>query len=73
MSKIKMTNNEQKVQCQKCGESISIDDVLTRQIEEKIKKDFEATQKIREQAFARVSHFAADKDIGAGRGGRIII
>ena len=50
-----MTTNEQKIQCPKCGESISIDDVLTRQIEEKIKKDFEATQKIREQEFAQKS------------------
>ena len=47
-----MRTNEQKIQCPKCGESISIDDVLTRQIEEKIKKDFEATQKIREQELA---------------------
>ena len=46
MSKINMRTNEQKIQCPKCGESISIDDVLTRQIEEKIKKDFEATQKL---------------------------
>lgn len=44
-----MQNNEQKIKCPKCGESISIDDVLTHQIEEKIKKDFEATQKIKEE------------------------
>lgn len=55
MSKINMRTNEQKMQCPKCGESISIDDVLTRQIEEKIKKDFEATQKIREQELAQKS------------------
>src|SRR3990172_4720052 len=55
MSKINMRTNEQKIQCPKCGESISIDDVLTRQIEEKIKNDFEATQKIREQEFAQKS------------------
>lgn len=47
-----MTSNEQKIQCPSCGESISIDDVLTRQIEEKIKKGFEATQKIKEQEIA---------------------
>lgn len=35
----------QKINCPKCGESISIDDVLTRQIESKIRKDFEASQK----------------------------
>lgn len=42
-----MTDNEQKIKCPQCGESISIDDVLTNQIEEKIRKDFEATQKIK--------------------------
>ncbi len=50
-----MTSKDHKIQCPKCGEFISIDDVLTRQIEEKIKKDFEATQKIREQEFAQKS------------------
>jgi len=48
-----MTGNEQKIKCPKCGESISIDDVLTRQIEEKIKKDFEITQKIKEKELAQ--------------------
>ena len=43
-----MNNTKQKIQCPKCGESISIDDVLTHQIEEKIKKDFEIKQKIKE-------------------------
>lgn len=42
---------EQKIQCPNCGESISIDDVLTRQIEGKIKKDFEKMQKTKEQEF----------------------
>jgi hypothetical protein len=45
-----MAINEQKIHCPKCGELISIDDVLTSQIEEKIKKDFEITQKTKEQA-----------------------
>jgi hypothetical protein len=40
---------EQKIHCPKCGESISIDNVLTRQIEEKVRKDFEAVQQIKEQ------------------------
>ncbi len=40
---------EEKIQCPKCGESISIDDVLTHQIEEKVRKNFEATQKAQEQ------------------------
>jgi hypothetical protein len=44
-----MATNEQKIKCPKCGESISIDDVLTRQIEGRIKKDLEAAQKIKEQ------------------------
>lgn len=44
-----MTDNEQKIKCPQCGESISIDDVLTNQIEEKIRKDFEAAQKVKEQ------------------------
>jgi len=34
-----MKNTQQKIKCPKCGESISIDDVLTHQIEEKIKKE----------------------------------
>lgn len=42
---------EQKIQCPSCGESISIDDVLTRQIEGKIKKDFEERLKEKEQEF----------------------
>ncbi len=45
-----MATPEQKIKCPKCGESISIDDVLTHQIEEKIKKDFESTQKVKEDA-----------------------
>jgi len=44
-----MAINNQKIKCPKCGESISIDDVLTHQIEEKIKKDFKITQKIKEE------------------------
>jgi len=43
-----MDNTEQKIKCPKCGESISIDDVLTHQIEEKIRKDFEVSQKAKE-------------------------
>ncbi|MDD2245145.1 MAG: DUF2130 domain-containing protein [Dysgonamonadaceae bacterium] len=43
-----MDNTEQKIKCPKCGKSISIDDVLTHQIEEKIKKDFETKQKVKE-------------------------
>ncbi len=50
-----MSINEQKIQCPKCGESISIDDVLTRQIEEKIKKDLQAAQQVKEKELARKS------------------
>src|SRR3989338_10403653 len=46
---------EQKIQCPKCGESISIDDVLTRQIEGKIKKEFDDIQKVKEQEFTAKS------------------
>lgn len=50
-----MPNNEQKIQCPECGASISIDAVLTHQIEGKIKKDFEEKQKVKEQEFAQKS------------------
>lgn len=42
--------SEQKIKCPKCEELISIDDVLTHQIEEKIKKSFELEQKVKEQS-----------------------
>jgi hypothetical protein len=41
--------NEQKIQRQKCGKFILINDVLTQQVKEKIKKYFETTQQIQEQ------------------------
>ena len=44
-----MTIEQQQIKCPKCGETISIDDVLTHQIEERIKKEFEVTQKIKEE------------------------
>ncbi len=44
-----MATTEQKIQCPSCGESISIDDVLTKQIEEKIKKSFQAAQQAKEK------------------------
>lgn len=43
-----MTTDEQKIKCPKCGTSISIDDVLTRQIEEKIKSGLAEEQKVKE-------------------------
>lgn len=50
-----MASTEQKIKCPRCGESISIDDVLTHQIEEKIKKNFETTQKIKEAELTQKS------------------
>ena len=43
-----MTTNVQKIQCPKCGVSISIDDVLTHQIEDKIKKELLQEQTAKE-------------------------
>lgn len=50
-----MANSEYKIKCPKCGELISIDDALTHQIEDKIKKEFEASQKIKEDEFVKKS------------------
>lgn len=43
-----MTSDVKNITCPKCGESISIDDVLTSQIEEKLRKEIEGKQKIKE-------------------------
>jgi len=43
---------DQKIACPKCGEEISIDAILTRQIENELKKEIEAEQKIKEREFA---------------------
>ncbi len=43
-----MSDSEQKIECPKCGELISPDEVLTRQIGEKIRKEIEVEQKIKE-------------------------
>ncbi len=40
-----MTNDTKNINCPHCGKSISIDDVLTHQIENKIRKDFEDKEK----------------------------
>lgn len=47
-----MINDEQKIKCPKCGESISIDDVLTHQISEKIRKEIEVEQKLKKKEIA---------------------
>lgn len=43
-----MTTEEQKIKCPKCGESISIDDVLTHQIEGRIKKELSIENSLKE-------------------------
>ncbi|MFU8797566.1 MAG: DUF2130 domain-containing protein [Gammaproteobacteria bacterium] len=43
-----MALNKQKIECPNCGTSISIDNVLTQQIGEKIKKDLELQQAAKE-------------------------
>lgn len=47
-----MTADEQKIKCPKCGESISIDDVLAHQIEEKIRREMGEQQRLNEVAIA---------------------
>jgi hypothetical protein len=44
---------EEKIKCPKCGELISIDSVLSHQIEERIKKEIEAAQKVKEKELDR--------------------
>lgn len=41
------------IECPKCGELMSIDDALMRQIEQKVKKGFENSQKIKEVEIAK--------------------
>lgn len=43
-----MVTTDQKIKCPKCGESISIDDVLTHQIEEKVKKELGEEHRVKE-------------------------
>ncbi len=40
-----MTNDTRNISCPHCGKSISIDEVLTHQLESKIRKDFEEQEK----------------------------
>ena len=48
-----MDNTEQKIKCPKCGVSISIDDVLAHQIEEKIKKELSEENRLKEAEIVR--------------------
>jgi hypothetical protein len=43
----------QKIQCPKCNTTISIDDILSHQIEEKMKAEFEKKQKEKELEFSK--------------------
>lgn len=58
-----MSNKEQNIKCPKCGESISIDDVLTRQITEEIKNELEVEQKAREQELENKSAELKKKEL----------
>lgn len=44
-----MPSDEQKIKCPGCGESISIDSVITSQVEEKIKREMAVEQKAKEE------------------------
>jgi len=46
-----MKNDTKNIICPECGESISIDDVLTSQIEDKLRKEIEGKQKAKEAEF----------------------
>mgnify|MGYP001576969063 CR=1 FL=1 len=46
---------EQNIQCPKCGEQISIDNVLSHQIEQRLKNDFDKKQQVREQEWENKS------------------
>lgn len=58
-----MTTEEQKIKCPKCGESISIDAVLTHQIEEKIKSGLAAEQKAKELELENKSAVLKKKEL----------
>ncbi|MFH1684401.1 MAG: DUF2130 domain-containing protein [Candidatus Margulisiibacteriota bacterium] len=61
-----MADNDQKIKCPKCGTLISIDDVLTHQIEEEVKKNYEEKQKVREKELTskifKEAKLAAEKE-----------
>jgi hypothetical protein len=47
-----MKDDTKNIVCPNCGESISIDDVLTSQIEDKLRKEIEGKQKVKEAELA---------------------
>ncbi len=57
-----MNFQQHNILCPKCGESISIDDVLTRQIENTLRKEMEETQRKQElDICARLEGVGAQK------------
>ncbi len=48
-----MANDTQKIECPRCGKSISIDDALTSQLESKIKSELEAKNKVQAEQIAK--------------------
>jgi len=58
-----MATDQQKIKCPKCGESISIDDVLAHQIEEKIRKDFSVEQKNKEEEIKKQKGELEEKEL----------
>jgi len=56
--------NSQNVLCPKCGESISIDDVLTHQIEAKLTNEFEVRQKALQESLEKANQVTlAQKEV----------
>ncbi len=49
-----MENDIKKIKCPKCGTSISIDDVLTHQIEDKLKQGFKDREKALRESMNRL-------------------
>jgi hypothetical protein len=58
-----MTNDTKNINCPHCGKSISIDDVLTHQIENKVKKEYEDKEAALKESFEKESEkkFAQEK------------
>lgn len=52
----------QKIKCPNCGVLISIDDVLSHQIEEKIKKEIETAQKEKEEELIKKAEYLKEKE-----------
>lgn len=57
-----MTNDTKNINCPHCGKSISIDDVLTHQIENKFKKEYEDKEKTIRESIEKESSKKLEKD-----------